>query len=112
MNIKYVGFPSLGVQGKNLCLMCVFSIIFFIENMFAVKYYTRLKFAKRNNFFLLYCFLVQVKNGMVEPRIKRLYKGRGETNKEINGVGRRTMKKGKYLSNEKHNKIIAKGRKV
>ena len=46
MNIKYVGFPGLGFQGKNICVMCVFAILLFycfIENLFAVKYYTRLK---------------------------------------------------------------------
>jgi hypothetical protein len=43
MNIEYVGFPGLGFQGKNSCVMCVFSIISFIENLFVVKYCTRLK---------------------------------------------------------------------
>jgi hypothetical protein len=46
MNIEYVGFLGLGFQGKNLCVMCVFSLYLFcsfIENLFAVKYCTRLK---------------------------------------------------------------------
>jgi hypothetical protein len=46
MNIEYVGFLGLGFQEKNLCVVCVFSIVYFcsfIENMFAVKYCTRLK---------------------------------------------------------------------
>jgi hypothetical protein len=40
MNIEYVGFPGLGFQGKNLCVMFVFSIVYFCsftENMFAVN---------------------------------------------------------------------------
>ena len=39
MNIEYVGFPDLGFQGKNLCVMFVFSIVYFLlfsENLFAV----------------------------------------------------------------------------
>jgi hypothetical protein len=39
MNIEYVGFPGLGFQGKNLCVMFVFSIVsfmFFSEYLFAV----------------------------------------------------------------------------
>jgi hypothetical protein len=47
MNIKYVGFPGLGFQGKNICVMCVFPLyIFFsfIENVFVIKYCTRLKY--------------------------------------------------------------------
>jgi hypothetical protein len=46
MNIDYVGFLGLGFQGKNLCVMCVFSIVSlcsFIENMFGVNNCTRLK---------------------------------------------------------------------
>jgi hypothetical protein len=46
MNIEYVGFPGLGFQGKNLC-ECVYLPLYilcsFIENLFAVKYCTRLK---------------------------------------------------------------------
>jgi hypothetical protein len=30
MNIEYVGFLGLGYQGKNLHVMCVFSIIYFM----------------------------------------------------------------------------------
>ena len=30
MNIIYVGFPSLGFQVKNLCVMFVFAIVFFL----------------------------------------------------------------------------------
>jgi hypothetical protein len=30
MNIEYVGFPDSGFQGKNLCVMCVFSIVSFL----------------------------------------------------------------------------------
>jgi hypothetical protein len=30
MNIEYVGFPSLGFQGKNICVMFVFSIVAFL----------------------------------------------------------------------------------
>jgi hypothetical protein len=30
MNIEYVGFPGLGFQGKNICVMCVFSIVYFM----------------------------------------------------------------------------------
>jgi hypothetical protein len=30
MNIIYVGFPGLGFQGKNLCVMFVFSIVYFL----------------------------------------------------------------------------------
>jgi hypothetical protein len=40
MNIEYVGFPGLGIQGKNICVMCVFFIVsfmFFYINMFAVN---------------------------------------------------------------------------
>jgi hypothetical protein len=29
-NIEYVGFPGLGFQGKNLCVMFVFSIVSFL----------------------------------------------------------------------------------
>jgi hypothetical protein len=39
MNIEYAGFPSLGFQGKNLCVMFVFAIVyflFFFEYLFAV----------------------------------------------------------------------------
>jgi hypothetical protein len=46
MDIEYDGFPSLGFQGKNIYVMCVFSLYIFrsfIENLFAVKYCTRLK---------------------------------------------------------------------
>jgi hypothetical protein len=40
MNIEYVGFLGLGFQEKNLCVMFVFSIVYFLfftENMFAVN---------------------------------------------------------------------------
>jgi hypothetical protein len=30
MNIEYGGFPSLGFQGKNICVMFVFSIVSFL----------------------------------------------------------------------------------
>jgi hypothetical protein len=39
MNIIYVGFPGLGFQVKNLCVMFVFAIVsflFFSEYRFAV----------------------------------------------------------------------------
>jgi hypothetical protein len=39
MNIIYVGFPSLGFQVKNLCVMFLFAIVsflFFSEYQFAV----------------------------------------------------------------------------
>jgi hypothetical protein len=39
MNIIYVGFPGLGFQVKNLCVMFVFAIVsflFFSEYQFAV----------------------------------------------------------------------------
>jgi hypothetical protein len=39
MNIIYVGFPGLGFQGENLCVMFVFDIVsfmFFSEYMFTV----------------------------------------------------------------------------
>jgi hypothetical protein len=39
MNIIYVGFPSLGFQGKNLCVMFVFAIVSFLfvsEYLFTV----------------------------------------------------------------------------
>jgi hypothetical protein len=39
MNIIYVGFPGLGFQGKNLCVMFVFAIVyflFFFEYLFTV----------------------------------------------------------------------------
>jgi hypothetical protein len=29
-NIEYVGFPGLGFQGKNLCVMFVFAIVSFL----------------------------------------------------------------------------------
>ena len=38
-NIEYVGFPGLGFQGKNLCLMFLFSIVsflFFSKYLFVV----------------------------------------------------------------------------
>jgi hypothetical protein len=47
MNIKYVGFPSLGFQGKNICVMFVFSIVSFCsftEKYVCSKYCTRLKY--------------------------------------------------------------------
>jgi hypothetical protein len=48
MNIEYVGFPSLGFQGKNLCVMFVFAIVsflFFYEYLFIYsRYCTRLEF--------------------------------------------------------------------
>jgi hypothetical protein len=40
MNISYVGFPGLGFQGKSICVMFVFVIVyfqFFNENLFAVN---------------------------------------------------------------------------
>jgi hypothetical protein len=46
MNIEDVGFPGFGLQGKYLCVMCVFSIVsfcYFIEKVFTIKYCTRLK---------------------------------------------------------------------
>jgi len=30
MNMGYASFPSLGFQGKNICVMCVFSIVSFL----------------------------------------------------------------------------------
>jgi hypothetical protein len=30
MNIEYVGFPSLGFEGGNLCVMCIFPIVSFL----------------------------------------------------------------------------------
>jgi hypothetical protein len=39
MNIIYVGFPGLGFQGKNLCVMFVFAIVYFLffsEYLFTV----------------------------------------------------------------------------
>jgi hypothetical protein len=30
VNIEDVGFPGLGFQGKNLCVMCVFAIVSFL----------------------------------------------------------------------------------
>jgi hypothetical protein len=39
MNIIYFGFPGLGFQGKNLCVMFIFSIVsflFFFEYLFTV----------------------------------------------------------------------------
>jgi hypothetical protein len=39
MNIIYVGFPSLGFQGKNLCVMFAFAIVSFVlfsEYLFTV----------------------------------------------------------------------------
>jgi hypothetical protein len=39
MNIIYVGFPSLGFQVKNICVMFVFvivSFLFFSEYQFVV----------------------------------------------------------------------------
>jgi hypothetical protein len=30
MNTEYVGFPKLGFQGKNICVMCVFVIVCFM----------------------------------------------------------------------------------
>jgi hypothetical protein len=39
MNIEYVGFPGLGFQGKNLYVMFVFGIVYFLffsEYLFAV----------------------------------------------------------------------------
>ena len=39
MNIEYASFPGLGFQGKNICVMFVFSIVFFLlfyEYLFAV----------------------------------------------------------------------------
>jgi hypothetical protein len=31
MNIIYVGFPGLGFQVKNLCVMFVFAIVYFLS---------------------------------------------------------------------------------
>ena len=39
MNIIYAGFPGLGFQGKNLCVMFLFAIVyflFFFEYLFTV----------------------------------------------------------------------------
>jgi hypothetical protein len=39
MNIIYAGFPDLGFQGKNLCVMFAFAIVsflFFSEYLFTV----------------------------------------------------------------------------
>ena len=39
MNIEYVGFPGLGFQEKNICVMFVFSIVYFLffsEYLFVV----------------------------------------------------------------------------
>jgi hypothetical protein len=33
MNIEYVGFPSLGFEGKNICVMFVFSIVSFMFDL-------------------------------------------------------------------------------
>ena len=46
MNIEYVGFPGLGFQGKNICVMFVFSIVyfmFFYWKSVCSKYCTRLE---------------------------------------------------------------------
>ena len=46
MNIEYVGFLGLGFQGKNLYVMFVFSIVyfmFFYWKYVCSKYCTRLK---------------------------------------------------------------------
>jgi hypothetical protein len=40
MNIDYAGFPSLGFEGKTICVMFVFSIVLFYsftKNMFVVN---------------------------------------------------------------------------
>jgi hypothetical protein len=46
MNIEYVGFTGMGFQGK-ISVKCVYFPLYvlcsFIENLFAVKYCTRLK---------------------------------------------------------------------
>jgi hypothetical protein len=47
MNIEYASFPGLGFQGKNLCVMFVFSIVyfmFFYGKSICSKYCTRLKY--------------------------------------------------------------------
>jgi hypothetical protein len=47
MNIIYVGFPGLGFQGKNLCVMFAFSIVsflFFSEYFVYSRHCTRLEF--------------------------------------------------------------------
>jgi hypothetical protein len=47
MNIIYVGFPGLGFQVKNLCVMFVFAIVsflFFSEYRVCSRYCTRLEF--------------------------------------------------------------------
>jgi hypothetical protein len=46
MNIEYSGFPVLGFQGKNLCVIFVFSIVsflFFYKKFVYSKYCIRLK---------------------------------------------------------------------
>jgi hypothetical protein len=46
MNIEYVVFLGFSFQGKNIYVMCVFSIVSFcsyIENLFSVNHCTRLK---------------------------------------------------------------------
>jgi hypothetical protein len=30
MNIIYAGFPGLGFQGKNICVMFAFAIVYFL----------------------------------------------------------------------------------
>jgi hypothetical protein len=55
MNIEYVGFPGLGFQGKNLSVMFVFSIVYFL-------------------FFSEYLFLVDIVKGynlQVGPQRKK-----------------------------------------
>ena len=47
MNIIYAGFPGLGFQVKNLCVMFVFSIVYFLffsEYQFAVDIVQGLEF--------------------------------------------------------------------
>jgi hypothetical protein len=47
MNIIYVGFPGLGFQGKNLCVMFVFAIVYFLffsEYLVYSRHCTRLEF--------------------------------------------------------------------
>ena len=39
MDVEYAGFPSLGFQGKNICVMFVFAIVsflFFSKYLFVV----------------------------------------------------------------------------
>jgi hypothetical protein len=45
MNTKDVSFPGLGLEGKNVCVIHVFSILCsFTENMFAENNCTKIKY--------------------------------------------------------------------